>query len=289
MFKPCLSNSRSPARIELFLLTMIVGGIKFMIEVKNLSKRFRLNSNGKAGKAQEINGKAEDEWFQAVRDVSFQCAPGQILGLLGPNGAGKTTTLRILSTALKPDSGKITINNLDIIKDPLRARRVLGFLSGTTGLYGRLTVRENIEYFGRLHGLSRSEVMARCDELLSQLEMSHFGDRQVDQLSVGMRQKCAIARSVVHRPQVIILDEPTTGLDVRATETLLNFMAESKKMGIPLIFSTHHLHEVEKLCDRVCIINRGETAFTGTTKELKEITKSGTIYDSFLHILNKEA
>lgn len=256
-----------------------------MIEVKGLSKRFRLPPR-KAGKPpQAADPREQGEWFQAVRDVSFACAPGEVLGLLGPNGAGKTTTLRMLSTALKPDAGTALVEGVDVLRDPLAARRVIGFLSGSTGLYGRLTVRENVEYFGRLHGVNGAELSRRVDELFSRLDMHAYADKRADALSTGMKQKCSIARTVIHEPKVVILDEPTTGLDVMAAKTLLDFIQSYKDKRIPLIFSTHHLHEVEKLCDRVCVINHGTTAFNGTVDELRHLGGSHDLYDAFVSVI----
>jgi sodium transport system ATP-binding protein len=254
-----------------------------MIEVKNLSKRFRQKETGQS-KLRDV--RQGDSFFHAVRNVSFKCAPGEVLGLLGPNGAGKTTTLRLLATALKPDEGSISINGIDVVAQPLEARRQIGFLSGTTGLYGRLTVRENVEYAARLHGIGGKELDRRCDVLFEALDMHEFTHKRADQLSAGMRQKCAIARTVIHDPKVIVLDEPTTGLDVMAAKVLLDFIARYKSLGIPLIFSTHHLHEVEKLCDRVCIINRGETAFNDTTAALRKIGGHGNLFDAFVDVVN---
>ncbi|MDQ2988450.1 MAG: ATP-binding cassette domain-containing protein [Pseudomonadota bacterium] len=257
-----------------------------MIEVKNLSKRFRLKKQ--ADKSARRDASEDDGFFNAVRDVSFHCAPGEVLGLLGPNGAGKTTTLRLLATALTPDRGTAIINGVDIVKEPMQARRQIGFLSGTTGLYGRLTARENVEYFGRLHGMDEARLKRRCDALFDQLQIHDFAHKRTDDLSTGMKQKCSIARAVVHDPKVIILDEPTSGLDVMAAKVLLDFMATCKQAGIPLIFSTHHLHEVEKLCDRVCVINGGTTVFNGSTSDFRALA-GGDIFDAFVGVINERS
>jgi sodium transport system ATP-binding protein len=234
-----------------------------MIEVRGLAKRFRLPSrSGKSAPARDPRD--HDGWFHAVRDVSFRCAPGEVLGLLGPNGAGKTTTLRLLSTALTPDAGSIHANDVDLLADPLVARQQIGFLSGSTAYLKR-----------------------RCDHLFELLQMHEFGDKRADQLSTGMRQKCSIARTVVHEPHIVILDEPTTGLDVMSAKILLDFIASYKALRVPLIFSTHHLHEVEKLCDRVCIVNHGKTAFHGTVDELRQLGGSADLYDAFVGVINR--
>ena len=162
-----------------------------MIEVKGLAKRFRLPKRG-AAPASARDVREHDGWFHAVRDVSFSCAPGEVLGLLGPNGAGKTTTLRLLSTALTPDAGSIHANGVDLLRDPLVARQYIGFLSGSTGLYGRLTARENVEYFGKLHGMRPDHLKRRCDELFTLLDMNEYGNKRADQLSTGMKQKLSL-------------------------------------------------------------------------------------------------
>jgi sodium transport system ATP-binding protein len=257
-----------------------------MIEVKGLAKRFRVQQHTSAGPRDR---REHDGWFHAVRDVSFSCASGEVLGLLGPNGAGKTTVLRLLSTALKADAGSVTMDGVDLLQQPLLARQSIGFLSGTTGLYGRLTARENIEYFGRLHKMKEPQLKQRCDDLFDLLQMHEFGDKRADLLSTGMKQKCAIARAVVHQPRIVILDEPTTGLDVMAAKILLDFIASYKALGVPLIFSTHHLHEIDKLCDRVCIINHGATVFHGDLTLLREQGGSNDLYDAFVGVIGQDA
>ena len=256
-----------------------------MIEVNALAKRFRMRTGRKGDLQRHKDAREQGDWFHAVRDVSFRCKAGEVLGLLGSNGAGKTTTLRILSTALRADSGSAVIAGVDVGRDPIEARRALGFLSGTTGLYGRLTARENVEYFGRLHGVKEQRLKQRCDELFERLGMHEYAHKRADALSTGMRQKCSIARAVVHEPKVIILDEPTTGLDVMSAKILLDFMAEYKANGVPLIFSTHHLHEVEKLCTSVCVIEAGRTAFSGTPEELRRHGASDNLYDGFVSVV----
>ena len=255
-----------------------------MIQVTGLAKRFRLP---KRAAAAGLDEREHDDWFHAVRDVSFSCAPGEVLGLLGPNGAGKTTTLRMLSSALKPDAGSIHAHGIDLLHNPMVARQHIGFLSGSTGLYGRLTARENVEYFGRLHGMRADHLKRRCDELFALLQMNAYAHQRADQLSTGMRQKCAIARTVVHEPKIVILDEPTTGLDVMSARILLDFIASYKALGVPLIFSTHHLHEVDKLCDKVCIINHGKTAFHGTLAALRQRGGSADLYDAFVDVIER--
>lgn len=258
-----------------------------MIEVLELQKKFKLTKDHKINKQEFKDPREDDQYFHSVRNVSFTCGAGEVLGLLGPNGAGKTTTLRMLSTALQPDAGSIIINGVDVIKNPLQARKKIGFLSGTTGLYGRLTAKENIEYFARLHGMSKNDVKARCAELFDMLDMHSFIDKRAEHLSTGMKQKTNIARAVVHFPEVVVLDEPTTGLDIMTTQTVIKFIQGLKEQGTPVIFSTHHLDEVALLCERVTVINQGESCFSGSLDEFKQQGQSDTLNQAFLNILQE--
>ncbi|WP_166109117.1 ATP-binding cassette domain-containing protein [Pseudoalteromonas sp. Z9A5] len=259
-----------------------------MIEVAGLKKKFKLTKDHKKNKIDDIDPREDKDYFHSVRDVSFSCAKGEVLGLLGPNGAGKTTTLRMISTALKPDEGTITIAGNDIVKKPLLGRKSIGFLSGSTGLYGRLTVKENIEYFAKLHGMDKNDIASRCDELFTLLDMHKFVDKRAENLSTGMKQKANIARAVVHRPAVVVLDEPTTGLDIMTTQTVIEFIKGLKAQGTPVIFSTHHLDEVALLCDRVAVINEGISCFDGTVEEFKQAGKSDELNQAFMNILTEK-
>lgn len=259
-----------------------------MIKVSNLAKKFAVDNPKKLSEQEKKDPRLIGRFFHSIRNVSFACEKGEVLGLLGPNGAGKTTTLRILSTALKPSSGQVEINGVDVTAQPLLTRRKIGFLSGSTGLYGRLTGRENIEYFGRLHGLSQDRIAARIDELSRLLDMQDFLDRRCENFSTGMKQKTAIARAVVHEPEVVILDEPTTGLDIMATQTVLGFIKSLKLAGTPVIFSTHHLDEVSELCDRVSVIAQGTSVFDGDLSAFVTLS-DGSLHEAFLATLGKEA
>jgi sodium transport system ATP-binding protein len=243
-----------------------------VIEVSGLGKRFAV-AGRKA--ARDADPRAEKGWFNAVRAVSFSCAAGEVLGLLGPNGAGKTTTLRMLSTALTPTAGSIRVDGVDLVADPLAARRRIGFLSGATGLYGRLTVRENIRYFGAAHGIERAVLDARVQQLLDTLDMQNYADRRVDALSSGMKQRATIARTVIHEPNVLIFDEPTTGLDILGAQAVLNFMHARSREGNTIVFSTHHLHEIEALCQRVCIVDQGNSVYVGPVDALRAMGADG--------------
>ena len=223
----------------------------------------------------------------AARAVSFECRSGEVFGLLGPNGAGKTTTLRMLSTALRPTSGTPRVAGHDVVREPLEVRRRLGFLSGSTGLYARLTPRETLQYFGRLHGLPREPLLARTAELLKLLELEQYADVRCDRLSTGNRQKTSIARAVVHDPPVLILDEPTVGLDVLAAAALVRFIGDCRQKGKCVLLSTHTLSEAEKLCDRLAVIHAGEVRAVGTLAELRAQTGKEYLEEVFLELVRQ--
>src|SRR5215472_14063554 len=225
-----------------------------MIEARQLVKRFQDRKRGP---------------LCAVDGVSFCCKPGQIYGLLGANGAGKTTTLRILATILAPTEGTAVVAGHDVTKEPQKVRSCVGFLSTATALYGRLSAREIVEYFGRLHGLEERVLQRRINELFERLEMNDFRDRRCDKLSTGMKQKASIARTLVHDPAVMIFDEPTVGLDVMAARTIVKFIRECRDAGKTVIFSTHVMSEAEKLCDHIGIIHSGKLLAEGSLSELR--------------------
>ncbi|MBI4586559.1 MAG: ATP-binding cassette domain-containing protein [Planctomycetes bacterium] len=222
---------------------------------------------------------------EAVKEVSFTCRYGEIFGLLGPNGAGKTTTLRMLATILQPTSGQASIAGWDVARQPLEVRRSIGYLSANTGLYQRLTARETLEYFGRLHGLPEETLAARVEEMLDLFDMRSFADVRCEKLSTGMRQKVSIARTMVHDPPVLILDEPTLGLDILIASTMIQFIRDCRERGKCIIFSTHIMSEVEKLCDRIGIIHNGKVRAIGTLEELRRQTGCQFLEDIFMALL----
>src|ERR1700720_870450 len=225
-----------------------------MIEACSLSKRFHDKKRGE---------------ICAVENVSFTCRPGSIYGLLGANGAGKTTTLRMLATILEPTDGTAIVNSFDVIEHPEKVRANVGFLSTATALYPRLTAQEMVEYFGRLNGLDEPTLKKRIDEIFLRLNMNDFRDRRCDKLSTGQKQKTSIARTLVHDPPVMIFDEPTTGLDVMTARTIIGFIADCRDRGKTVIFSTHIMSEVERLCDHIGIIHGGKLLEEGTLTELR--------------------
>lgn len=206
----------------------------------------------------------------AVDDVGFDVPPGEIFGLLGPNGAGKTTTLRILSTVLRPTGGVAEVAGYNVATHPAKVRARIGFMSGNTGIYDRMTAWEMVEYFGRLYGMEEDALQARLEELFEMLQMNEIRDMLGSKMSTGNKQKVSIARTIVHDPPVMIFDEPTSGLDVLVARAVLQAIAALKDQGKCIIFSTHIMREVEKLCDRIAIIHKGRILAMGTLKELEE-------------------
>jgi sodium transport system ATP-binding protein len=226
-----------------------------MIQAQNLTKTFKDKKRGE---------------ILAAQDISFAVAPGQIYGLLGANGAGKTTTLRMLATLLAPTRGQATVAGFDVVREPARVRANVGFLAASTALYGRLTAREMIAYFGRLNGISDADIRARTRQLADELEMHEFLDRRCDKFSTGMKQKTSIARTLIHDPAVMIFDEPTLGLDVMAARTIVRFVRECRNRGKTVIYSTHIMSEVEKLCDVIGIIHGGRLLAEGSLAQLRQ-------------------
>jgi sodium transport system ATP-binding protein len=236
-----------------------------MIEAHHLAKRFGA--------------------VQAVREVSFVAPDGRITGLLGPNGAGKSTSLRMLCTVIRPDSGEARIDGIDVAADPLAARRRIGVLSHAAGLYPHLTGRENILYFGELHGLSRPDRERRADSLIEMLDMGDCATRRAKGFSQGQRLKTALARALVHSPGNVVLDEPTNGLDVMAVRSLRQLLARLRDEGHCVLFSSHVMQEVAALCDEVVVIARGAVVAAGTPASLLERSGQTGLEDAFVALI----
>lgn len=226
--------------------------------------------------------------IKAVDDVSFEAQDGQITGLLGPNGAGKSTTLRMLYTAYTPDSGSASIDGHDVVNDTMAVRSSIGVLSHNAGIYERLTARENIAYFGRLHGLQGEQLSRRIDQLSELLEMQDFIERRSKGFSQGQKTKTALARALVHAPRNILLDEPTNGLDVMATRGLRRAILNMKEQGHCVLFSSHVMQEVGALCDRIVIVSKGQVAAQGTADELRERSGKESLEDAFVKLSGSE-
>jgi len=244
-----------------------------MIRVHELSKRFR---QGRGRRASEV---------QAVAGLGFEAANGRITGLLGPNGAGKTTTLRMVAALMTPDGGCIEVDGLNVAQRPREALARLGVLSDARGLYPRLSARENIVYYGRLHGLAPHAANARAERLAQVLDMQPLLDRRTEGFSQGERMKTALARALVHDPPNIVLDEPTNGLDVLATRALREALRRLRDdEGKCIVFSTHIMQEVERLCDHVVVVAHGRTVAQGSVAELKALAGQADFEETFVQL-----
>lgn len=245
-----------------------------MIRVENLCKSFTDKKRGV---------------IKAVDEVSFECHPGEIYGLLGPNGAGKTTTLRLLSTVLTPGAGRAEVCGYDIVRQPGSVRSSIGFLSGDTGLYRRLTGREILRYFSALYGIGRREFEDRLKTVVDVLELNDFLDTKTDKLSSGQKQRISIARTILHNPPVLILDEPTAGLDIIAAKAIIAFISRAREEGKTVLFSTHVMSEAERLCDRIGIIHQGRLQARGTLSELQDQFKTDDLEEVFTRAVGLDA
>jgi sodium transport system ATP-binding protein len=245
-----------------------------VIKVKGLTKVFPDKKRGK---------------IIAVNNIDFHCKKGQIFGLLGPNGAGKTTTLRILATMMSPAAGEVLVNGYNVAREAHKVRQSIGFLSGETGLYDRFTPRETIHFFGRINSMSNREIEKRRTEIFHILGMNNFQDVRVDKLSTGMKQKLSIARTLIHDPPVLIFDEPTVGLDVITARVVIDYIREFKSQGKCIIFSTHQMHEAEKLCDEIAIIHLGRILAMGTLEELRKKILVADLEEIFFKLIEIES
>ena len=239
-----------------------------MIEARDLAKRFG--------------------GVEAVRHVSFTAPDGAITALLGPNGAGKTTTLRMISTLVAPTAGKALVDGIDAVADPIKVRARIGMLSDARGLYARLTARENIAYFGELRGLDGAQVNAAIERLADMLDMGALLDRRTDGFSTGEKMKVAIARTLVHDPPNVMLDEPTNGLDVMTTRNLREVIRRLRDAGKCVLFSSHVMQEVSALCDTIVIVARGRVVASGTAAELLAASGYANLEDAFVHLSGED-
>lgn len=246
-----------------------------MVEARDLTKKFV--------------GPKRGQPIIAVDRADFTAFPGEIHGLLGVNGAGKTTLLRILSTVIRATTGTARVNGFDVVENGPEVRASIGFMSTSTALYGRLTARELLAYFGSLYGFSGRALKSRVDAAIERTDSTAFADQLCDRLSTGQKQRVSIARTIVHDPPVLFLDEPTAGLDILAAQTVLEFIEEARDDGKTVIFSTHIMSEVERLCNRVTIIHKGRTKGTGALNELKATTGTTTAEQMFLSLIQDPA
>ena len=240
-----------------------------MIEVENLAKHFGA--------------------VRAVDGVTFCARDGEVLGLLGPNGAGKTTTMRLLATVLQPTSGTARVDGHDLLRAPEAVRASIGVLPENWGLYGRLTPREHLRYFGRLYRQNGAALDRRIEELIGALDMREYADRYCDPFSKGMKQKVALARALIHNPKTMLLDEPTSGLDVMSARGVRDLIGRFRDEGRCVMLCTHVLGEAERLCDRIAVIQRGKIIALGTPDELRRQTGQGTLEEAFVQLVGAEA
>jgi len=244
-----------------------------VIKTENLCKSFVDNKKG---------------LVHAVKNVSFEAPSGKIFGLLGVNGAGKTTCLRMLSTVIVPTSGSASVDGFDVVKDGQDVRARIGFLSSSTALYGRLTAREMLQYFGELNQLSPAKLKERLDFVIQKLRLEEYIDRLCDKLSTGQKQRVSIARAILHDPPVIFFDEPTAGLDVVTSQTIMEFIEETRAQGKTVVFSTHIMSEAERLCDHIAVIHQGEIKASGTVQSLIAETETTSLEKAFLKLVGYE-
>lgn len=252
---------------------MSTGTFTYPVEVRGLCKTFWDEGRGEV---------------RAVDGVSFECRAGEVFGLLGANGAGKTTTLRTLATILQPTGGTAHVMGHDVVAEPEAVRSSLGFYSASTSLYPRLTARETLEFFARVNRYPRERVRARVDELIERFGISEYADARVEKLSSGMKQKVSIARTIAHDPPVLIFDEPSVGLDVINALAMQQIIRELRDEGKAIIFSSHIMSEVERLCDRIAVIHRGRVLAIGTLEELRQATGHHYLEDIFIHYVGAE-
>jgi sodium transport system ATP-binding protein len=249
-----------------------------VIEVRSVTKTFRLSRQQKREMGSSFQGDSVD----AVSNVSLLCRPGRVFALLGPNGAGKTTALRMIATTLRPTAGTIVVQGFDTVREPERVRATLGFLTGSTQLYDRLTPNELVRYYADLHGVARSDYMLRRNEVYAALDMNAYADRRISKLSTGMRQKVSIARTMIHDPDVLVLDEATAGLDVLASRGIVELIRQARDRGKTVLFSTHRMGEVDQLCDDLALIHHGRLLYDGTYQAFKREMQAPSLEDEFI-------
>lgn len=229
-------------------------------------------------------GKGKDD-VKAVDGVSFKCEPGRVFALLGPNGSGKTTLLRMISTLMSPDHGELRVSGYDCVAESEEVRRRIGFLTGSAGLHEKLSGRETLEFFGRLHGLSSATLKKKIDEMVAEFDLTEFIDRATGKLSMGQKQRIMIARTLIHDPEVVIFDEATTGLDVLAAKGLIDIIRACRDAGKTVLFSTHIMGEVALLADDVTVLHKGRQIYSGSIEELKLSQVGESMEEKFINLL----
>lgn len=254
-----------------------------MIRVTNLHKTFKISRRQR----RELGNGRTERTLSAVDGVSFACQPGRVFGLLGPNGAGKTTTLRMIATMLRPTSGGIIVAGIDAVAEPQRVRERIGFLTGNTGLYDRLTPTEMVRYYADLHQMDQGEFEARRRQLFDLLDMDGFANRRISRLSTGMRQKVSIVRTIIHNPDVMVFDEPTAGLDVMTSRRIVELIRSCKDEQKTVLFSTHIMSDVQLLCDDIAIIHEGRLFFSGSKADFEAQMTQSSYEDEFVRLVGE--
>jgi sodium transport system ATP-binding protein len=252
-----------------------------MIVAELLTKTFKVSRRQRREMGPEFSGSSID----AVRDVSFTCRPGRVFTLLGPNGAGKTTTLRMVATMLKPSGGTIAVAGFNVATHPVEARRKMGFLTGNTGLYDRLTPAELIKYYGDLYEMEPQRFARRKEELFTLLGIHEFAGRRIGKLSTGMKQKVSIARTIIHDPDVVVFDEPTAALDVITSRSIIQLIKTCRDQKKTIIFSTHRMGEVSLLSDDLAILHKGRLIYNGTYQEFEQQMQTPSVEDEFVRLV----
>lgn len=247
-----------------------------MIQIQNVSKTYKLT------KSQKKELRTHTGTIAAVNNISLNCNPGRIFSLLGPNGAGKTTLLRMIATILEPTTGAVIVCGKNVQEFPKEVRSKIGFLTGSTNLYDKLTPSEIVIYFGELYGLSKAEINERKDKLFNKLEINQYSQKRIGQLSTGMKQRVSIARSMIHNPEVVIFDEPTSGLDVISANSIIELIKECKEEGKTVIFSSHIMSEVDLLCDDLAIIANGTLKFNDTMENFRNGSSHKSLTEAFI-------
>jgi sodium transport system ATP-binding protein len=257
-----------------------------VIQIHNLCKTFKLNRRLRKELGAD-GGRASPRTIDALDGVTFECRPGRVFGLIGPNGAGKTTALRIIATMLRPTAGSVTVAGVDAIGEPQRVRERIGFLTGNTGLYDRLTATEMVRYHAELHGMPQVRFEERRRQLFPLLDMEGFANRRIGRLSTGMRQKISIVRTIIHDPEVMVFDEPTAGLDVMTSRRIVELIRLCRNEGKTVLFSTHIMAEVQQLCDDIAIIHEGKLYFCGSKEEFEAQMTMRNYDDEFIHLVGE--
>jgi sodium transport system ATP-binding protein len=254
-----------------------------MIELENISKVFTLTKDQRKVVGES---KLRPKLFKAVDSISFKCNPSSVFALLGPNGSGKTTTLRMISTMISPTSGMIKIKDVDVMKNGREARKSIGFMTNQTALYDRLSPYEMVKYFADLNSMEKVVFEERCKSIFDTLDMNSFANKRIGTLSSGMKQKTSIARTIIHNPDIIVFDEPTTGLDVMTSRSIIELIRNSKDEKKTIIFSSHRMEEVQSLADDIGVIYNGKLIFSGTKLDFESLSDSSSYDDTLINLID---